>query len=533
MVCLFPDAAGTIIPNGISGSPSRSTDINGFHFRHPKRINLRLQAAAEPSNAAKLLNSSAISAHQPNFHVEQEPLDSVAWNAAIRASLNGQDPHNSFLLYHQMLTHGFFPDKHVFASVVKACSSMGAAFVEGVAIHAHVVVFGFGRDPFVGSALIGMYSKCGGLRAARGVFDGITEKDTATRTAMLAGHMENGDVEGAREVFYEMPARDVVAWNAMISGFVRCGLAVDALELFRRMMLLKVRPSYVTLVAVLSACSQLGCLAQGEWVHTFIERAKMEGSVVLMNSLVHMYAKCGRLDFAYNLFVNSELKNLESWNAMITGFAVHGCGTYSLSLFSQMIKLGLQPDRITFMGVLMACSHAGMVDDGWRCLLIMRRMYNLEPRAEHYGCMIDILSRRGYLAEADNLLVSMPFEPDVSALGSLLHGCLVHGYHKMGLHIAEQIISLDPEDKGGRYVTLSNLLMMLGNREAALGVRRWMEASEVTRSSGSSTIEIDGSVHEFIAGDRSHCRTGEIYRMIDLIHDSLRPSGYFLPQYVQ
>ncbi|KAF3789673.1 hypothetical protein EJ110_NYTH05200 [Nymphaea thermarum] len=308
-----------------------------------------------------------------------------------------------------MLTHGFVPHKHVFTSVVKACSSMGSAFVEGVAVHAQIIISGFGCDPFVGSALIGMYSGCGYLRAARGVFDGITEKDTATRTAMLSGYVGNGDVEGAWEVFDPMPTRDVVAWNA------------------------------------------------------------------------------------------------------------------------RMIKLGLQPDRITFMGVLMGCSHAGMVDDGWRCLLIMRRMYKIEPRAEHYGCMFDILSRRGYLVEAHNLLVRMSFAPDIFVLGALLHGCLIHGYHKMGLHIAEEIIELVPEDKG-RYVTLSNLLLMLGNREAAFGVRRWMEDSEVTRSSGSSTIEIDGSVHEFIAGDRYHCRTAEIYWMINLIRDSLRPSEYFLPQ---
>ncbi|KAF3789670.1 Pentatricopeptide repeat-containing protein [Nymphaea thermarum] len=496
-----------------SASRSPFADTNDFRFCHrvqqPKRFHSQLKAAAEPSDAANRLASSANSADQPSFHLEPESPHPSTWNAAIRASLRGQDPHHALLLYHQMLTYGFVPDKHVFTSVVKACSSMDSAFVEGVAIHAQIVVSGFGCDAFVGSALIGMYSGCGCLRAARGVFDRIAEKDTATRTAMLTGYMENGDVEGAREVFDEMPSRDVVAWNAMLSGYVQCGLASDALELFHRMMLLKVEPNYVSLVAVLSACSQMGSLAQGKWVHAFIERAKIKGSVTLTNALVHMYARCGRLDFAYNLFVNSELKNLESWNAMITGFAVHGCGTCSLSLFSQMIKLGLQPDRITFMGVLMGCSHAGMVDDGWRCLLIMRRMYKIEPRAEHYGCMIDILSRRGYIAEAHNLLVRMPFAPDISVLGALLHGCLIHGYHKMGLHIAEEIIELIPEDKG-RYVTLSNLLMMLGNREAAFGVRRWMEDSEVTRSSGSSTIEIDGSIHEFIAGDRSHCRTAEV-----------------------
>lgn len=417
------------------------------------------------------------------------------------------------LHYCQLLSHGRFPSTIISISALKACARL-SAFKEGQTIHAQITKAGSRSNQFIATSLIHFYSAFGHLQLARRVFDEMADRDAALQTAMLVGYARNGDIKNARCVFDAMPERDTVAWNAMLSSYAQSGLPKDALELFREMQAVKVRPNEVTLVNALSSCSQLGCLTLGEWIHAYIDREEdIKVTSTLNNALVHMYAKCGRLDAAFRVFVERRPRNLESWNTMLTGFAIHGRGTSAVSLFSQIIKTGLMPDKITFICVLMACSHSGMIDHAHRCFNCMTRVYGMEPKSSHYGCMVDVLSRAGLLEEAQSLIDRMPFEPDAYIWGALLGGCLTHRSYELGLQAANHLLELEPWEES-RYIALANLNVIAGKLEDAVKVRNMMIQNRIKKSSGSSSIEVDGSLHEFLAGDRSHCQSKEIYSMI-------------------
>ncbi|KAJ0967032.1 hypothetical protein J5N97_023949 [Dioscorea zingiberensis] len=417
-----------------------------------------------------------------------------------------------------------FPSKSSFIYAIKACSAT-LAISQAKPIHALIFKAGLCSDRFIASSLIGLYSSCGYLSHARQLFDEITDRDVTLHTAMLTGFIENGEIEHAKELFDKMPARDVVAWNAMICGCSQCGLPEDALEFFRVMQASMVHPNRVTLIGALSACSQLGCLALGEWIHAYINRhLDLDESPVLYNALVNMYVKCGRLDTALQVFIEREPKNLESWNTMLNGFAIHGCGTSALSLFSQVIKLGLLPDRISFIGVLMACSHAGLIDDARSCFYFMRKVYGVEPNAEHYGCLVDALSRGGYIDEAWMVIKSIPFRQNAGVYGALLSGCLRYGNYELGLEVARHLLEIEPWEES-RYMALFSLYAKLGRDEEAMKVRKLMVDMGIKKSSGSSAIEIDGVVHEFLANDRAHCQSEDIYSMLDVLSSTLELHG--------
>ncbi|XP_043714482.1 pentatricopeptide repeat-containing protein At2g29760, chloroplastic-like [Telopea speciosissima] len=338
---------------------------------------------------------------------------------------------------------------------------------------------------------------------------------------MIVAYLQNGAADMARHLFDKMPDRDVASWNAMLSGYAQNGMPRDAIQLFRAMQISKYRPNEITLISTLSACSQLGCLSLGAWIHAYIIRSgDISFTFTLINSLIHMYAKCGRLDIAYDVFTGIGPRNLETWNTMLTSFAIHGRGMCALSLFCQMMKMGLMPDRITFLAILMACSHCGMVDHAYKCFDCMCRVYGLKPQAEYYGCLVDVLSRSGLLLEAMMVMEEMPFEPDISVWGALLGGCLTHRNYKLGIRAANHLLEREPYEES-RYIALSNLYAMAGKLEEAVKVRKVMRDAGIKQTSGSSSIEVDGFIHEFLSGDRSHYQSMEIYSMVEIIDRSL------------
>ncbi|XP_042489334.1 pentatricopeptide repeat-containing protein At2g29760, chloroplastic-like [Macadamia integrifolia] len=431
-----------------------------------------------------------------------------------------RSPADSLLFYHQTVSEGRFPNKRTLTSAIKACTFV-LAVIEGKAIHAQIIKNESNADRFLASALVSFYSACGELNSARQVFDEISEKDTTLRTTMMVAYVQNGAADMARCLFDEMPDRDVASWNAMLSGYAQNGMPRDAIQLFRAMQISNCRPNDITLVSTLSACSQLGCLSLGAWIHAYIIRSGyISFTSTLTNSLIHMYAKCGRLDIAYDVFAENGPRNLETWNTMLTSFAIHGCGVCALSLFCQMMKMGLMPDRITFLAILMACSHCGMIDHAYKCFDCMCRVYGVEPQAEYYGCLVDVLARSGLLVEAMMVVEEMPFEPDISVWGAVLGGCLTHGNYKLGIRAANHLLEQEPYEEA-RYIALSNLYAMAGKLEEAVKVRKVMRDAGIKKISGSSSIEVDGCIHDFLSGDRSHCRSMEIYSMVEIIDRSL------------
>ncbi|KAG6466550.1 pentatricopeptide repeat-containing protein ELI1, chloroplastic-like [Zingiber officinale] len=407
---------------------------------------------------------------------------------------------DALLLSHLAITQHSFPGKAAYISAMKA-ASLHSSDSHGRAVHACILKVGLVADRFIASSVVRFYSSVSDLDSARKVFDGVPLKDAALHTTLLTGYAQNGEIEKARGLFDAMSDRDVIAWNAMLSGYAQCRLPESALELFVEMQQLNCSPNEVTLILALSSCSQLGSLDLGEWIHGYINRHNVEirRSITLNNSLVHMYAKCGRLDAALVLFLEQNPKNLESWNTMLCGLAVNGCAMATLSLFAQMIKFRLRPDRITFVGILMACSHVGMIDTAIMGFNCMKTVYGVEPKAEHVGCLVDALSRGGYLDKARSVLESMLFETNASAWRALLGGCFAHGDYELGVVVARHLIELEPLEESG-YVALQKLYAITGRTEDALKVRKLMCDLDIKQSSGASMIEVEGTACEFLAG---------------------------------
>lgn len=424
------------------------------------------------------------------------------------------------------------PNKFTFPSVLKACARTGNAQV-GKSVHGMVVKFGLDGDDFVVTSLVRMYVMCGVMEDAHSLFsrsvDDLNEKkqegNVVLWNVMVDGHLRLGDFRAARELFDKMPQRSVVSWNAMISAYAQNGFFRDAVEMFRAMQIGDVCPNYVTLVSVLPAISGLGALEMGKWVHLYAGKYKIGIDDVLGSALVDMYSKCGSIEKALLVFEQLPKKNVITWNAIIFALAMHGRAEEALDYFSKMERAGVVPSDVTFIGLLSACSHGGMVEQGRSFFNHMVNVVGLEPRVEHYGCMVDLLGRAGLLEEAEELILNMPIQPDDVTWKALLGACKMQGNIEMGKRVAKILMDLAPRDSGS-YVALSNMYASLGNWEAVSSVRLLMKDMNIRKEPGGSWIELDGVVHEFLAEDESHSRAGEIHSMLAEISNQLRLEGY-------
>lgn len=342
---------------------------------------------------------------------------------------------------------------------------------------------------------------------------------------MIDGYMRNGLVEAAVELFDWAPRRDKVSWTAMINGFVKNVRFEEALECFRKMQLAGVDPDYVTIVAVLTACANLGALGQGLWVHRYVIRRDFGEKTRLSNSLIDLYARCGSIDFALQVFDEMPKRSLVSWNSLIVGFAVNGHAENAIEYFSTMQKAGFKPDSISFTGALTACSHAGFVDRGLQFYNQMTRVYGISPRVEHYGCVVDLLSRAGRLEDALHTVETMPMKPNEVVLGSLLAACRTQGDVALAERVMSYIAELKP-DSDSNYVLLSNIYAAVGRWDGVGKVRHTMKALDIRKRPGCSAIEIDCSCHEFVAGDRTHAKSDDIYEMLDHLSLEMKQHGY-------
>lgn len=425
------------------------------------------------------------------------------------------------------------PDEHTYTFVVNGCAK-GGLLREGMQVHGRVLKSGFCSNVYVQSSLVDFYVKNGGgdgVSNAKKVFDEMSERSIVTWNSLLLGSFKCGDVDGARRIFEEMPGRNVVSWTTMIAGCAQNGRSKEALALFREMQRENVEFDQVTLVAVLSACAELGDLHLGKWIHSYIFEhftyCKKPVLVTLKNSLIHMYASCGEIDAAYAVFKGMEQRTAVSWTSMITGFAKHGYGNEALSVFQWMRSKDVKPDEITFLGVLCACSHAGYVNEGRHYFKSMVETWGIEPRIEHFGCMVDLLSRAGLLDEAHEVVRSMPMKPNDIVWGALLGGCRIHKSVELASDVTELMAEeIDPDRTAGYFVLLSNVYAAAKKWEDVVAVRRKMLEGKTRKPPGRSWIQIEGSVYEFVAGDRAHEKACFIYDLLDDITREARFHGY-------
>jgi pentatricopeptide repeat protein len=314
----------------------------------------------------------------------------------------------------------------------------------------------------------------------------------------------------------------------MVNGYVQAGDGREALGLFARMQADGVRPDDTVLVGVLAACAQLGVLEQGKWVHGYLKANNIRITVFLGTALVDMYAKCGEMQLAMEVFKVMKEKNVLAWTTMIKGLAMHGRGSEALELFSQMERLGVKPDDIAFIGALCACTHTGLVDKGRELFDSMVRKYGIKPKIEHYGCMVDLLARNGLLNEAREMVEKMPMKPDALIWGALMAGCRFHKNVELAEYVVKHWIELEP-DKSGAYVLLGNIYAASGRHASAREIRHLMREKGVDKTPGCSTVEIKGVIHQFIVGDLSHPFIEEILSKWDEIDSRIRLEEGYVP----
>eukprot|EP01018_Ginkgo_biloba_P022394 Gb_02038 [translate_table: standard] len=419
--------------------------------------------------------------------------DLVSWNTMIACFAQNGYCNEAIKLFYEMQLADAAPNEITITSVLPACASL-ASLKRGMEIHGHIVRRGFESDVGVGSTLIDMYAKC-------------------------------RNMESAQQVFGNMFQRDVITWNAMIAGYALNGHCGMALKLIHEMQMADMKPNPITIASVLPACGYVATLQQGKEIHNFIVRTEFELDIFVGSALVDMYAKCGSIKDARKVFDQMSERDVVSWTAMISGYAIHGHGEDALILFCQLQHEGLKPDQITFTAVLSACSHAGLVDEGWQYFHSISQDYGMTPSVEHYACMVDLLGRSGHLDAAHNFIKSMPLEPNASVWGALLGACRVCCNIELGEQVAEYLFELEP-DNTGNYMLLSNTYATGGRWDGVEKMRLMIKDKGLKRRPGCSWIQVNNRIHMFLVGDRSHPQTDKIYATLQRLASQMREAGY-------
>ncbi|KAG2377310.1 hypothetical protein LR48_Vigan06g145000 [Vigna angularis] len=467
---------------------------------------------SEPSSPNSSLHAYQSSQERPTIFL---------YNNLISA-LSSHNPTLAISLFNAIRLHGLRPDSYSFPFALKAVASSPSLRL-GRQIHSQAILSGFATHPIVLTSLIHMYSSCANVSSARKLFDAAAFKHVSLWNAMLASYAKLGDLSNARNLFESMPEKDrnVVSWTTLISGYTHTHSPQQAITLFRTMLLHNVQPDKIAILAVLSACADLGALQLGVWIHKYIEKHKLPKIVSLYNSLIDMYAKSGDIIKARQLFESMERKTIITWTTMIAGLALHGLGKEALDLFSCMEKAGVRPNEVTFITILSACSHAGLVELGRYYFTGMRSKYGIEPTIEHYGCMVDLLGRGGYLEEAKELVRLMPSEANAAVWGSLLAASNRYGDAAMAAEALHHLSVMEPQNCGN-YSLLSNTYAALGRWKEAGMVRKVMRDTGMEKVAGVSFIEVNNTVYEFIAGDRLNIKFFDICHVLQSINGQLK-----------
>ncbi|WOL12947.1 pentatricopeptide repeat-containing protein [Canna indica] len=490
---------------------------------------LHMYAALRPAPASHLLLRA--------FDDIPGPVRSAPeWTALISALPPSS---HSILLFRSMLRAAVRPDAVSLLALLSASARL-ADPVAGASAHLLFLKLGTPFSVPARNAALHMYAACGRMPDARRLFDEMPQPPTVVAwTALLAGALRWEGLSNGREIFDKMPHKNDVSWTVMVTACIESGLPREALSLLAQMLFrsddcfLVIRNlNHISLCSLLSACSQAGDLRVGRWIHAHLTKAgamlddKDNDLYKVATSLVDMYGKSGRIDVARRVFEMMHSRNVVAWNALLSGLSMHGMGTEVLTLFDRMVvDEAQQPDEITFVNVLSACSRSGLVDQGRKIFYDLQPVYGLVPKLEHYACMVDLLGRAGQLEEAEALVRQMPLQPNVVILGSLLASCGIHGRLELGQHFMNELMQIDSHNTE-YHMLLSNMYTSSGSHAKAANLRMAIKKNGIRKSPGLSYIEIDGHVHRFNAGDKSHPRAEEVYAMLDEVVRKLQSVGY-------
>lgn len=451
--------------------------------------------------------------------------DLVSWNSMITTFAQGNCPEEAIELFREMEAENVKPNDITMLGVLSACAKKVDIefgrwvcwYIERNEIRVNLTL---------NNAILDMYVKCSSVEDAKRLFDIMPEKDVVSWTTMLDGYAQSGNYDEAHRIFEAMPCQEIAAWNALISSYEQNGKPKEALATFHKLQINKsAKPDEVTLVSTLSACAQLGAIDLGGWIHVYIKKQEIKVNCHLTTSLIDMYAKCGDLEKALEVFDSVERKDVFVWSAMIAGLAMHGRGRAAIDLFSKMLEAKVKPNAVTFTNILCACSHTGLVDEGRNLFHQMEPIYGVVRGVKHYACMVDILGRSGHLEEAMAFIEKMPMAPSTSVWGALLASCRLHGNVELAEQACSQLLELDPRNHGA-YVLLSNIYAKTGKWDQVSALRKFMRDSGLKKEPGCSSIEVNGIIHEFLVGENSHPLSKEIYSKLDEVAAKLKSVGY-------
>ncbi|OVA08162.1 Pentatricopeptide repeat [Macleaya cordata] len=414
--------------------------------------------------------------------------------------------------------------------VLSACADLDA-FQMGKVIHGYVINGGFQDYMVVKNSLICVYGGHGNTKEARMLFSEIAIKNLVSWNAFISSFANAGLCDEAHEALLRLENSDtkmrpnVISYSAVIGGFSSKGRGNECLEVFRKMLHLRVCPNSITIISVLSLCAELVALGLGREIHGYSIRSLMDKNISVGNGLVNMYTKCGSLKEGRSVFDRMGAKDLISWNSMIEGYGKHGYGDDAVITFDEMVKSRLKPDHVTFVAVLFACSHAGLVTEGRRLFDQMISEFMLPPLMEHYSCMVDLLGRAGLLQEASELVKEMPFEPNECVWGALLNSCRMYKNTEVAEDTASQIFSLQSEITGS-YMLLSNLYAACGRWEDSAKVRLSAKTKGLKKIPGQSWIEVKKKVYMFSAGNHGQLCLEEVYGLLEDWRLPMEAEGY-------
>ncbi|KAJ7953387.1 Pentatricopeptide repeat-containing protein family [Quillaja saponaria] len=419
---------------------------------------------------------------------------SFEFNTMIRGFVKNMTLEEALLIYVEMLERGIEPDNFTFPALLKACALL-MDLEEGIQVHGHVFKLGLEDDVFVQNSLINMYGKCREIGLSYAVFEQIDGKSIATWSAIIGAHASLGMWNECLMLFGEMSSKG--CWRAEES----------------------------TLVSVLSACTHLGALNLGKCIHGIFLRNISELNVIVETSLIDMYIKCGYLEKGLCLFQNMSKKNQFAYSVMISGLAIHGHGREALKVFSQMLEEDLSPDDVVYVGVLSACSHAGLVNEGLQSFNRMQFEHGIEPTVQHYGCLVDLMGRAGKLKEALDFIKSMPIKPNDVVWRSLLCACRVHDNLELGEIAVEKLFELNCNNPGD-YLVLSNMYAQAQRWDDVARIRKEMAEEGLIQTAGFSLVEVKRKVYKFVSQDKSQPQWDSIYEMIHQMEWQLKFEGY-------
>ncbi|KAK4274319.1 hypothetical protein QN277_017557 [Acacia crassicarpa] len=455
------------------------------------------------------------------FQQVEEP-NVFSYNAIIRTYSHNHLYRLAISMFKQMMRHPrksaentISPDRFTFPFLIKSCAGLLCHRL-GQQIHAQLCKFGTDSLCITENALIDMYTKCDDLATANKMFQLMTNRDAISWNSLIFGHARLGQMKSAKDLFDEMPCRTIVSWTTMITGYARVGCYSEALQIFREMQMVGIDPDEISIVSVLPACAQLGALEVGKWIHMYSDKNGFSKKTSICNALVEMYNKCGCFDQARDLFDQLVDRDVISWSTMIGGLANNGKAHEALELFRDMQRAQVVPNAITFLGVLTACTHAGLWKEGLECFDCMREDYHIEPEIEHYGCLVDLLGRSGRLDQALETIMKMQVKPDSRIWNSLLSSCRIHHNLDMAIIAMEHLLELEP-DESGNYVLLANIYADLGKWEAVSSIRKLIRNRRIKKTPGCSLIEVGNVVEEFVSSDDSKSFSKDIFRILDVL----------------